>query len=355
MFIACSEAWNNDELPVDAYPNAATALEGADDRELEVEVTAQTPACRVKQRPPRGAKKFIVRGLHHPARPCVLAAPPKIRVQWQLIGVDPRAESGRLSDPLDFSIESVADVAGDANPHRLEDLCRLHAWLGIVDRPYPSAFCACFRLLFGQQQSDAGGGAANRSGDGERPPRSSPGPSQRTPTGADRAKQRGGQHDGTVDPAEVTAGDGATSGPSPLADAPVEVSYITEPHAARQAERNQRMARLRTHRRQVAQIDGHKPPSKKAKGITRPVEPEINPFDHRVDRSDHPAGFRAPDGRIIILASADLERPARRTEIGSQRPEHTPLTRGTERLAKRGRPRPGCWRRPSGRCGHGPP
>src|SRR5438874_2886567 len=82
MFIACSEAWNNDELPVDAYPNAATALEGADDRELEVEVTAQTPACRFKQGPRRGAKKFIVLGLHQPARPCVLAAPPKIRVQW---------------------------------------------------------------------------------------------------------------------------------------------------------------------------------------------------------------------------------------------------------------------------------
>src|SRR5438132_3848234 len=229
MFIACSEAWNNDELPVDAYPNAATALEGADDRELEVEVTAQTPACRFKQGPRRGAKKFIVLGLHQPARPCVLAAPPKIGVQWQLIGIDHRAESGRLSDALNFSVESVADVAGDSNPHRLEDLRRLHAWLGIVDRPHPSPFGGRCRFLAGQQQSNAGGGAANRTGDGERPPGASPGPSQRTPTRADRAKQRGGQHDGTVDPAEITAGDGATSGPGPLADAPVQVPHLTEP------------------------------------------------------------------------------------------------------------------------------
>jgi hypothetical protein len=65
------------------------------------------------------------------------------------------------------------------------------------------------------------------------------------------------------------------------------------------------MARLRSHGRQITQVDADQPPTDLPKRKSRPIEPEVDAFDHRIGGSDHKPPFRLPDGGIVVLTSAD--------------------------------------------------
>jgi hypothetical protein len=78
----------------------------------------------------------------------------------------------------------------------------------------------------------------------------------------------------------------------------VEAADIGDRQRAAQRQGDERIAWLRAHRGQVAEVDRDQPPTERPKIEPRPLQPKIDLFNHGVGRR-HDESIAAPDRGII--------------------------------------------------------
>src|ERR1700730_7979784 len=220
--------------------------------------------------------------------------------------IDGRPEPRALEQSLELTGKAVADVTPDPDARLDQNAPGDDTGRRIELGRDPGTLVPGLGPAPGFEETQTSGGATQGARDREEPNRPCPSPPENRSRRVEPADQRRREGQQTQRPAEVSAGDRAAEASRLFGDTQVETPDVGNRQGAAQRQCDKRIAWLRAHRRQVAEVDRDQPPAERAEIKARPLQAKINLLDHGVGGRDH-EGSAAP--RRGIIRSRRNEQP----------------------------------------------
>src|SRR5438105_1578026 len=267
LIASCPQAF---DPPAVFDPDAGPRVDLTDNRQRKLEAF-EGLLGREQSTLWRGADQLEVLGIAHRQRPLL---PLEATPQWQALDIDRRAEALRLHQSLDLTMQAVADVATDPDPGLDQRAAGGDAWQWIELGGHPFALDRGGRLRSRFEKPQSGRGAAERAGDRDQPAGSGSLSPEHRPSRSKPANQCRRQRQRSWRLAEVSPSDPAAVALGLLRDAAVEPAHVGDGKRPAQGHRDERIARLCAHRRQVAEVDCNEAAAEGPEIESRPPEAE---------------------------------------------------------------------------------